>query len=144
MSKTSPESMTLEEAVTAQQEAKHNATAWQNQERALRAAIVAKQFNVDKTGTQKIDLENGRTLKAVIIHNMSLPKRPEIDACIKKMDQAVAGRLFKWKAELSVSEYKKLDEKQRKIVNTIITTKPGSHTLEVVEPKVDEVLPEIV
>lgn len=49
--------------------------------------------------------------------------------------ELIAERLIKWTPELSLTEYKQLSDKYRKIIDDVITASEGMPTLEIVEPK---------
>lgn len=117
-------------------------------ERALRAEVVAELFPAPTIGTNNLDLGNGYTLKFVKGVNYSLDKGdvdPNTGLC--NTDRAldnmrstgndgafVADRLVKWKPELSISEYKKLSDTHKKIIDKVITTSDASPELTIVVP----------
>jgi len=113
------------------------------QEAALRAEVVALAFADHKDeGTENVELGNGWKLKAVFKIGYTLDNKDDaVDKALSKIEKAggegefIAGRLVKWKPELSVSEYKKLPDKFRKIIDAVLTTKPGTPSLELIEPK---------
>jgi len=99
-----------------------------------------------KGGTNKLDLGNGWTLKLVAPTQYSLAgDRFALAALVDKIktmsNEPIAEDLFKWKVELSVTNYKKLDAANpvhteiAKEINAILTTKLGSPQLEIVPPK---------
>lgn len=49
--------------------------------------------------------------------------------------ELIAERLIKWTPELSLTEYKQLPDKYRKIIDDVIITSEGTPTLEIKEPK---------
>lgn len=49
--------------------------------------------------------------------------------------ELIAERLVKWTPELSLTEYKQLPDKYRKIIDDVIITSEGTPTLEIKEPK---------
>jgi hypothetical protein len=49
--------------------------------------------------------------------------------------ELIAERLVKWTPELSLTEYKQLSDKYRKIIDDVIITSEGTPTLEIKEPK---------
>lgn len=112
-------------------------------EAALRNEVIAANFAEHKDeGTENVELGNGYKLKAVFKLSYTLDNKEEgVDKALTKLEkmgaegQFVAERLVRWKPELSVSEYKKLDEKYKKVIDTVLTTKPGLPSLELVEPK---------
>ena len=54
---------------------------------------------------------------------------------LDELPEWLAPRIVKWKAELSTSEYKKLEPEHKKIVDKLLVTSYGLPTLEVIEPK---------
>ena len=112
-------------------------------ELALRNEVVAINFADHKeSGTENVELGNGYKLKAVFKLNYSLNNTDDaVDKALSKLEKAgtegafIAERLVKWKPELSISEYNKLDTKFKKIIDEVIKTSPGTPSLELVEPK---------
>lgn len=121
----------------------------------LRKEVVDFNFNHEQLkGTERVPLANGYELKAVKKLNYNLVSPVEggnvIDAVDSVLTQIeaigpegkfIAERLVKWSAELSVSEYNKLDDmgdtgkKIHALIDTVVETKPGAPTLEIVQPK---------
>ena len=108
----------------------------------LRQLIINSDFKNHKLdGTENVELGKGYKLKAVFKTNYSFPDKDKLDVVLAAIEKAgpdgeyVAERLVKYKPELSVSEYKKLDEVYKKLIDTVIITKPTSPTLELVIPK---------
>lgn len=112
-------------------------------ELALRNEVIALNFEGHKeSGTENVELGNGYKLKAVFKLNYRLNNTDDaVDKALSKLEKAgtegafIAERLVKWKPELSVTEYGKLDPKFKKIIDEVITTSPGAPSLELVEPK---------
>lgn len=112
-------------------------------ELALRNEVIALNFEGHKeSGTENVELGNGYKLKAVFKLNYRLNNTDDaVDKALSKLEKAgtegafIAERLVKWKPELSVTEYGKLDPKFKKIIDEVITTSPGTPSLELVEPK---------
>lgn len=50
--------------------------------------------------------------------------------------ELIAERLIKWTPELSLTEYKQLSDKHKKIIDDVIVTSEGTPTLEIKEPKI--------
>lgn len=111
----------------------------------LRKMIVADEtlFDPNKAeGTERYDLGNGYQLKCVKKTSYSMANsNGETFAALKALtllgdaSSRMAESLVKFAANLRVSEYKKLNDSERKIMDEVITTKPGAPTLELVEPK---------
>ena len=115
-------------------------------EAALRKEVLAEAFAFDpealREGTENFELGNGYKLKAVFKISRNLNNENEaVDKVLSKIEktgpegQFVAERLVKWKPELSVSEYKKLPEKFKKLFDEVVTSKEAMPSLELVAPK---------
>lgn len=118
-------------------------------EMALRKEYVALASDPTKEkGTENILLENGYKAKVVKKINYGFIKdadgNTDWEAVMNAQDAIeklgnegafIAERLFKWSADLSVSEYNKLDPKYKAIADKVIVTSEGSPTLEIVAPK---------
>jgi len=120
----------------------------------LRVKFVKFAFDSAKlSGTERIPLHNGYEAKAVKKLNYKFVA-PEgikvVDAVDKALTQIealggeapfIADRLVKWSADLSLTEYNKLDEGGevgkaiKNIINGVIETTEGMPTLEIVPPK---------
>jgi len=127
-------------------EASRNLAAAKEAELQLRQAVLNECFSFDpealREGTENLELGQGYKLKAGFKISRSLGSDIEaIEKVLQKIEKSgpegefVAERLVKWKAELSVTEYKKLPEKIAKIVNELVVSKPSTPSLEFVEPK---------
>ena len=115
-------------------------------EAALRKEVLAEAFAFDpealREGTENFELGNGYKLKAFFKISRNLNNENEaVDKVLSKIEKTgpegafVAERLVKWKPELSVSEYKKLPEKFKKMIDEVVTSKEATPTLELVAPK---------
>jgi hypothetical protein len=103
----------------------------------LRQEIVADCFTEDQVeGTERIELGKGWEIKAVKKMNYRfIGKQEEIVSVLGKLPHEVSKRLATWKATLSTREFKLLDNTQNKIVSEVIEIKPGTPTLELIQPK---------
>ncbi len=107
----------------------------------LRNEVVAMCFPSHKDeGTENVELGNGYKLKAVFKQNYTLDKEKIDDAltAIESMGpegQFISERLVKFEPKLQVREYKELDSRFKVIVDEALTIKPGTPSLEIVEPK---------
>lgn len=128
---------------------------WQNSVKALAAAkeqeaelrkkVLSECFDYeedDREGTQNVELGNGYKLKAVFKLSRRLDNKDNaVDDALSKMEASgaegefLAERIVKWKPELALSEYKKLPDKFKELIDTLITAKPGTPSLSLVEPK---------
>ena len=115
-------------------------------EAALRKEVLAEAFAFDpealREGTENFELGNGYKLKAVFKISRNLNNENEaVDKLLSKIEKTgpegafIAERLVKWKPELSVSEYKKLPEKFKKLFDEVVTSKEATPALELVVPK---------
>ena len=115
-------------------------------EAALRKEVLAEAFALDpealREGTENFELGNGYKLKAVFKISRNLNNENEaVDKVLSKIEKTgpegafIAERLVKWKPELSVSEYKKLPEKFKKLFDEVVTSKEAMPSLELVAPK---------
>ena len=134
--------------------------AWEESKKALevakekemeqRKAVVAFAFDPNKeSGTERIELGNGYQAKAVKKVNYGFIKTEDgklnkaaIDKALAKIEKVggavgelIAERLVKWTPDLSLTEYKQLDEKFKKIIDEVIVTSESAPTLEIIAPK---------
>lgn len=125
-------------------EAKSALDAAKEKESELRKRMVDECFphNPDSEGTENLELGEGWKLKTVFKQNRRLGnKNGETDKALTKIEkmgaegEIIADRLVKWEPKLSLSEYKKLPAKMKKIIDDVITTAPGTPTVSLVPPK---------
>lgn len=114
-----------------------------------RKLIVMFMHNPLKSGTiENVELGGGYKAKIKVPINYGFIKNDEgkidrarIEKALSKIEKGgeagelIADRLVKWLPELSLSEYKTLPDKFRKIIDDVIVTSEGTPTLEIVEPK---------
>lgn len=136
------------------EQAKKDLDAAKETEMELRKKFVAVATQADKiSGTENVDLGNGYKAKTVKKVNYKLGSNVEgvsardaVDAALQKIEalgdegRFIADRLVKWTADLSVSEYKALDEHPRgaeikALLSPVLTIDSGAPTLEIVAPK---------
>lgn len=98
----------------------------------------------DLAGTENYDLSGGFKLKLTFAQRHSVPSAENGKAVKAVMEQLkgigedgafIAERLFRWKPELSKSEYDRLSPSVKRIVSKVVTTKPAQPTVEIVAPK---------
>lgn len=128
-----------DEIIMRWQEAKNGLDAAKALEADLRKQVIEMNFNpdVDAEGTKNIDLGNDYKLKAVFKQTRTLDQK-KISGVLDRIgakDPEIACRLVKWKASLVKSEYDHLPPDIKRQVDNILTVKPGSPTLTLVEPK---------
>ena len=127
------------------QEAKHALDRWKEHEAQLRRYIIEHGGLFDPSkeeGTETVNLGNGYKLKAKKVTNYTVAnKEGEAFAVLQKLTELgevsanKAKDLFRFDANIRVSNYKKLDDAEKALVDNIVTTKPGMPSLELVEPK---------
>ena len=95
-----------------------------------------------REGTENVELGNGYKLKAVFKISYTFNNAEDgVDKALSKIEKAgtegafIAERLVRWKPELSVTEYKKLPEKFKKLIDEVLVTKESTPSLELVAPK---------
>jgi hypothetical protein len=139
--------LTRDELIAQWQLARSNLAVALAAELKLRNALVTSQFPNAEEGANTVDLANGWKLTATIKYNYNLDNK-RIDDAIDRMEllgergKLIAERLVKYKAELSISEYRKLTDenagdteaKINAIINDVLTIKPGTPSLELKEP----------
>lgn len=108
----------------------------------LRKLIFGECFPNPKEGVNNLELGAGYILKGT--HKLSYSvsnKEGAVTDCLVNVAATgnegpfLAQRLINWKPELSTSEYKKADDKYKKLLEPCLTIKPGSPSLELVAPK---------
>jgi hypothetical protein len=105
-------------------------------EMSLRKDIFARCFpNPVEGSDNKYDLVGGWIVQG------KYPIDRKIDTALltnyqAKFDKAgIKADIIRWKPELSVTEYKKLTDKQKELFDNVLIIKPGSPSLEVKKPK---------
>lgn len=107
----------------------------------LRKQFVKFAFDPEKkSGTERIELANGYEAKAVKKVNYSV-NQETVNSALDKIEalgpegKFIAERLIKWKADLSLTEYKGLAPQYKVLIDEAVTTTDGAPTLEIIEPK---------
>lgn len=112
-------------------------------ERALRAEIIAVYSahsgpNDLHASMENVNLPNGELLK--IQHKVDYKLDADGDAVEKQLDliektqeggNVIAERLVAWKPEISVKEYKLLNDVQKALIDKVLTIKPASKSIEI-------------
>ena len=132
------EKLSFEQVLEMFHEATRKLAEYKELEMSLRKTIVDNYFDSENLeGTENLDLGEGYKLKCVKKLNRSFvtKEESEIEKVLDKLPDEISSRIIKYKPELSVSEYKKLDDKNRKIFDKLIVTKEASPSLEIVAPK---------
>lgn len=143
---------TRDQLILKWQDAKAKLDAAVEEELRLRNACFTANFPTLTPGTDTHTLELGKgyilkaktgtryTLANAIKDGKPTDKAYDAIAKIGNEGALLADRLFNYKPELSVSEYKKLDltnpthKKIKAIVDGVLTTKPAQVTLEFIDP----------
>lgn len=98
-------------------------------------------FSDVDTGTETYNLGHGYSVKATKKLNYILEDGDELAlalAELRNLSDASGYKtidLIKFKASLSLSKYKELDDIERAIIDRVITTKPAAPSLTLIEPK---------
>jgi hypothetical protein len=91
-------------------------------------------------GTNRAELAGGYVVKAVVTPRPKIPDIPLLKAAIAKLEavgeagKLLAQRLVKWKPELSVGEWKKLEPKHRAMFAKAVSIEPSGPAVELIEP----------
>lgn len=105
------------------------------EEMCLRKEIFASAFVAATEGANKLTLQGGWELKATVPYTRTLDQAKVADL-LKDLKKAKApSTLIKTKYEISVTDYRKLDDEIRSLVDAILTTKPGTPQMELIAPK---------
>lgn len=129
-------------------EAKRSSAYWREQETNLRAQVVeafSTETDAMKAGVENVDLPQGYTLKIEHSLKYELDKADDFEKVDKACDEIervlgeevgalIVERLIKRKLEISVTEYKKLPDKAKAIVDKVLTIKPGPKSVEIKPP----------
>lgn len=135
--------MTQDQVLLEWQKARDELLRAANVEMTMRRAVIATFFPTaapDEEGTRNYELGNEWKLKAVFKLNYNVDKK-NVDTMLDTLEKTgddgkfIAERIINWSPSLSVKEYRELSDEQKKIVDTVITIKPGTPSLEIVEPK---------
>jgi hypothetical protein len=134
-----------DQLITEWQQAVQTLAAAKQIEMALRNQVLKDEFDfskeVERKGTENIELGNGYKLKAVFKMTPKMSSADEVDVALTKLESKIEGgklladRIVKWTPELSVSEYNKLPDAARKIIDAVVVFSPGTPSLEFVVPK---------
>lgn len=105
------------------------------EEMCLRKEIFKEAFEAATEGANKLTLQGGWELKATVPYTRTLDQA-HVAELLKELKKAKApSTLIKIKYDLSVADYKKLDDHIGGMVDAHLTTKPGTPALELVPPK---------
>lgn len=133
--------MDFYETLARQQELQAAIKRLQAEERSLREGIGQGSFPEPEEGVNKLELEDGRTLKATYKMYRKVLEDKLAEA---GFGRGFMGKLFRVKHELVTAEYRKLDEDTRKVVDAVLHISMSSlPTIEVVAapPQQEDVIP---
>lgn len=102
----------------------------------MRKSIFSRLFPKPVEGTNKVDLADGFVLKAT--HKIDRKVDEAALANLKEeffAEKIPIDNLVRWKPDLSVSAYRKLNPVQVNLFDRALIIKEGSPTLEIVKPK---------
>lgn len=118
------------------------ATAKAAEARLRKAAIAAIYPDGIGEGANTVELADGVKLTATGKINYKLDSDTDkVEKVLDKLEKSgpegklLADRLVSWKPSLAVGEYRQLDDKYRKIIDTVITTSDGMPSLEIKRAK---------
>lgn len=104
----------------------------QGEERALREGLFDGAFPEPKEGTNTMEMPDGRKLKGVFKINRSVNEEA-LGAL--KLTPTQMNANFRTTHSLKITAYKELDVKTRKIIDSVLVSRPGLPTLDVKEAK---------
>lgn len=115
-----------------------------DEEMRLRKELVASSGMFDsnkQSGTQTFQLGNGWAVKAIKKINYNIETGDNLATAINEISalgevsKYKAEKLVKFTPELSLTTYKELTAEEKAIIDRVLTTSPGSPSLELVPPK---------
>jgi len=87
-------------------------------------------------GTTTLDIGEGWKLKLLNRTNRTLENdKGETEAIMQQLPPEVATAVFAWKPSLNVRNYRMLAPEHRALVDSVVTSKPGTPTLTLEAPK---------
>jgi len=132
-----PEELTTEQLTTEWWAASQSLEAIKTRELALRNELFKRQFPnpVEGSAENKVPLGGGYILQAD--HKINRNVDEAVVSALMKGDntRALAEKVFRYKPELVLKEYRALDDEARKVIADAVTEKPGTPALKIVLPK---------
>jgi hypothetical protein len=128
-------------------EAQQKFVAWQqmaqqleaikDQELQLRLEVIDAYFpDRNDEGTHTLKLEEGWKLQCVTRISRRLENaKGETDAVVKQLPPEMADKAVVWKPDLKMRGYRDLPPEYRVLVDSVVTSKPGTPSLKLVPPK---------
>lgn len=125
------------------QDKKNELARVQEEERQLRAEIIAlfsNQKDAMAEGTENVPTVQG-TIKIKHSLNYKLGNPDLVDRALDEIEKSqeggnvIAERLVKWEPKLLVSEYRLLNEAQKKMIDKVLTITPSAKSVEFEPPR---------
>ncbi len=104
----------------------------QGEERALREGLCNGVFPNPTEGTNTYELPDGRKLKGVFKINRTVDEEGLKNL---KLTPTQLAATFRTKHDVRIAAYKALDPEAKKVIDSVVMSKPGLPTLSVVEAK---------
>lgn len=101
----------------------------------LRTEVFTTLFKDPVEGVNRVDIANGWRLKADYKYYRTVDEAA-LPAILERLPEGASDRIFKYKPELRVRDYKALPDEVRHIVEEALVIKPGSPALAIEPPKV--------
>lgn len=99
--------------------------------------LVSKKGEITK-GTNNIALPDGWALKVVAKESVSVEESVLPAVRVKMREAGITEDVFKFKPSLVASEFSRLTDMQKAIVNEALVTKPSAPEVKIIAPKVKE------
>lgn len=117
-------------------QAKEELKKWKELEGDLRDILVDHLFNKELTeGTESIDLANGWILKTTKKLSYKLDNaQGEVAAFCASLPDSLSKALVRWKPELSIATFRKLDPHTKKQIESILSVESSKPSLELIPP----------
>jgi len=132
-----PQDMTTEALTTEWWSASQSLELLKARELELRKELFARQFPnpVEGSAENKVPLGDGWILQAD--HKINRTLDDAVVSALMKADNTrpLAEKVFRYKPELNLKEFKGLSPEDRKVIADAVTEKPGTPALKIVLPK---------
>jgi len=101
----------------------------------LRNKVIKSLFGEGKDeGSETIELGGGWKLRCKKPMTYKLGTQADTEAMMDQLSPAAPDDLIKWEPVLSVSSYRLLSESDKRVVDQVLTIKPGQASIEIVPP----------
>jgi hypothetical protein len=121
-------------------EAKEQLKHWQQKESELRDTLVKGLFDSSKTeGTDTLILSGEWKLKVTrkLSYNLSNANDGLVNI-LQTLPSVITQNLIRWKPDLNLSLFRKLDEPMRNLFTPVLTIKPSKPSLELIAPNANQ------